>query len=432
MSAYDEQVKQAVAAMKAGRKDDARAILLDVVEQDERHETAWLYLSALVDTLEEQQICLENVLAINPANAKARKGLEALSQKLAAQKPGSTGSPSASPFSAPPPLSSAPAAPAPRPASSGTRSSSPFEAEFPGAPGNSVADSSPGAFAPYDAGASSGAAAPPPFDESLDWFSSEPETPAASEPPTYDPFASATSVDWGRDDKPAVYGSGKQVDLPSAQEYEDWVQGLNLGGEPAAYPPPPAWNVPESTSPFVPDGAAPFGDTSFMVDSGPAGPGDQPGGKEQPDPFGGDSFGTPWESEPPAFADQGFAESPPAVDISFPFGGESGDVEDFASPFGSVEPEPITPGRSAGQPPKEDDDLTFSFDDDDAGSALAATATPAAPHKAASAPQSGYFRYIPSDIEAAPGGIGLRSLMLLAGVVLLALLNVVSFAYLLL
>jgi len=116
----------------------------------------------------------------------------------------------------------------------------------------------PDVFTPYSSGVSSGAPSSPPFDDSLDWFSAEAETqgveaetPGVSEPPAFDPFAPATSVDWGRDDKPAAYGSGKQVELPSAQEYDDWVQGLNLGGGAAAtYPLSPAGNVPEGASPF--------------------------------------------------------------------------------------------------------------------------------------------------------------------------------------
>jgi hypothetical protein len=188
----------------------------------------------------------------------------------------------------------------------------------------------------------------------------------------------------------------------------------------------------------VPDGTLPFGDTSFMVDSGPFVSGDQPTSKEQPDPFGGDAFGTPWESEPTAFSDEGLPGTASMGDASFPFGG---DAEGFASPFASREPEtPFTRSRETGTAGKEDD-LTFSFDDDEATSGTAAgsglagiapsAAAPAA-QKAAPAAQSGYFRYIPADIEAAPGGIGLRSLILLAGTVGLALFNVVSFAYLLL
>jgi hypothetical protein len=396
MAESNEQIKQAVAAMKAGRSDEARTILLDIVEKDERNESAWLYLSALVDTLEEQQICLENVLAIDPANEKARKGLQTVSQKLAAQQPGSTGAAPASPLSVGVPTSPAAAPPPPRSAP-------------------------PGAS---------------PFDDSLDWFSAEPETPPAAEPPAFDPFAPATSVDWGRDDQPAAYGSGKQVDLPSAQEYEDWVQGLNLGGEaPAEFPLPSAGGAPESTAPFVPDTAPLFGDTSFMVDSESLAPGDTSAGPKPPDPFAPSAFGAPWESEPLAFSDDSATAAPSSVEeASFPFRGRSSDAEEFASPFASLESEAVSSSSPAIQAAGTDDDLTFTFDDEEDTGDIpdsAPSTAPAAP-QAASAAVGAYFRYIPADIETAPGGIGLRSLILLAAVVVLAVLNVVSFAYLLL
>jgi len=77
----DELLKQGIAALKAGRKAEARNLLMQVVEQDERNEMAWLWLSGAVDTDEERRICLENVLAINPNNGVARRGLESLIAK---------------------------------------------------------------------------------------------------------------------------------------------------------------------------------------------------------------------------------------------------------------------------------------------------------------------------------------------------------------
>ncbi len=43
---------------------------------------AWLWLSGVVETDEECQICLENVLVINPENISARRGLESLARKV--------------------------------------------------------------------------------------------------------------------------------------------------------------------------------------------------------------------------------------------------------------------------------------------------------------------------------------------------------------
>jgi hypothetical protein len=96
-------VREGVTALKAGKKDEARTLLMKAVELDQHHEEAWLYLSGVVETEEDQQTCLENVLAINPANERARKGLQYLEQKRTGVVP------------APPPPR--PSAPPPPPAS---------------------------------------------------------------------------------------------------------------------------------------------------------------------------------------------------------------------------------------------------------------------------------------------------------------------------
>jgi hypothetical protein len=63
---------QGMAAAKAGRRSQAYSLLLDAVELDQRNELAWLWLSAVADNPDDQRICLENVLTINPGNAEAR------------------------------------------------------------------------------------------------------------------------------------------------------------------------------------------------------------------------------------------------------------------------------------------------------------------------------------------------------------------------
>ncbi|MEE8392675.1 MAG: hypothetical protein V3S14_18000 [Anaerolineae bacterium] len=75
----DDLLKQGIAALKEGRKAEARRLLAQVVEQDARNETAWLWMSGVVDTDTERRICLKNVLAINPNNGIAKRGLENLS-----------------------------------------------------------------------------------------------------------------------------------------------------------------------------------------------------------------------------------------------------------------------------------------------------------------------------------------------------------------
>jgi tetratricopeptide (TPR) repeat protein len=71
-------LKEGIQAARDGRKADARRLLLQVVEQDERNEMAWLWLSGVVESDDDRLICLENVLAINPDNGPAKKGLARL------------------------------------------------------------------------------------------------------------------------------------------------------------------------------------------------------------------------------------------------------------------------------------------------------------------------------------------------------------------
>lgn len=80
-------VQQGIAAAQAGDKDRARRILLEVTEYDEYNEQAWLWLSGVVEDLEEMQLCLENVLMINPSNEQARQGLDWVQSQLAQQQP---------------------------------------------------------------------------------------------------------------------------------------------------------------------------------------------------------------------------------------------------------------------------------------------------------------------------------------------------------
>lgn len=73
-------LKEGVQAARDGRKADARRLLLQVVEQDERNEKAWIWLSYVVESDDDRLVCLENVLAINPDNGSAKKGLARLNE----------------------------------------------------------------------------------------------------------------------------------------------------------------------------------------------------------------------------------------------------------------------------------------------------------------------------------------------------------------
>ena len=78
-----ELVDLGVYELKAGREEQAREALRRAVTLDEAYERGWLWLSAVVDD-RDKMVCLETVLSINPRNAHAHAGIEALRRKLEA------------------------------------------------------------------------------------------------------------------------------------------------------------------------------------------------------------------------------------------------------------------------------------------------------------------------------------------------------------
>ncbi|MCB9078634.1 MAG: thermonuclease family protein [Anaerolineaceae bacterium] len=74
-------LKKAIAAIKAGDKETARDFLLALLNEQPENEAAWLWLTNAVDGYEQKVKCLEQVLAINPANEKAKQGLIFLQKK---------------------------------------------------------------------------------------------------------------------------------------------------------------------------------------------------------------------------------------------------------------------------------------------------------------------------------------------------------------
>ena len=112
-----------IAAARSGQAARARDLLMQVVEADENNESAWLWLSGVVESLEDRQVCLENVLALNPDSVAAQKGLAWIDQQranqglsLEAASPAETPPPSPLELDAPPAAYQAAAPPAPPPA----------------------------------------------------------------------------------------------------------------------------------------------------------------------------------------------------------------------------------------------------------------------------------------------------------------------------
>src|SRR5690242_4786663 len=95
-------------AVREGRHADAQGLLLQVIEHDEENELAWLWLSGAMDDPADQQVALENVLALNPGNAAAQQGLAYLRSRygdLGGAPPAATPA-SAGEWTPPPPRSS--------------------------------------------------------------------------------------------------------------------------------------------------------------------------------------------------------------------------------------------------------------------------------------------------------------------------------------
>lgn len=98
MATIEQLMESARAAARDGKPEEAQQLFMQVVEADEKNELAWLELSNLVPDPADKQVCLENVLTINPAHEQARQALIAIGGT-----PPSPPAPAPAPKPAPPP-----------------------------------------------------------------------------------------------------------------------------------------------------------------------------------------------------------------------------------------------------------------------------------------------------------------------------------------
>lgn len=66
---------EAIAAARAGDKARAKDLLTRLLRIDKDYPEHWLWMSAVVETRQEQIYCLENLLRVDPGNPVARRGL---------------------------------------------------------------------------------------------------------------------------------------------------------------------------------------------------------------------------------------------------------------------------------------------------------------------------------------------------------------------
>jgi hypothetical protein len=79
----DHLLRNGVAALKAGRRAEAYALLLELIEQDEANEMAWLWMARCVVDRDAKRKCFERALRINPDNQRAVQGLKRLDAQSA-------------------------------------------------------------------------------------------------------------------------------------------------------------------------------------------------------------------------------------------------------------------------------------------------------------------------------------------------------------
>ncbi|WP_129632790.1 YIP1 family protein [Candidatus Oscillochloris fontis] len=90
-------LEQGRAAIQAGDRARARALLMAAVRANPQSAAAWLWLSGVLDTPAQQRECLQRALALEPDNLLAQRGLAALQRAeevappLPATRPGSEG-----------------------------------------------------------------------------------------------------------------------------------------------------------------------------------------------------------------------------------------------------------------------------------------------------------------------------------------------------
>lgn len=70
-----DRLLDAVDLIKDNRREDAHALLRDLIREDSDFEDAWLWMSVAVGTLDQASVCLDNVLRINPGNYEAAGAL---------------------------------------------------------------------------------------------------------------------------------------------------------------------------------------------------------------------------------------------------------------------------------------------------------------------------------------------------------------------
>jgi len=77
----EEMLNHGIAAVKAGKMQEAQDWLVALLQIDRYNEQGWLWLSGAADNDQDRLECIQEVLKINPDNVFAQRGLAALQAK---------------------------------------------------------------------------------------------------------------------------------------------------------------------------------------------------------------------------------------------------------------------------------------------------------------------------------------------------------------
>ncbi|MEL6148410.1 MAG: hypothetical protein AAFR56_02215, partial [Chloroflexota bacterium] len=66
-----DRLLDAIDLIKEDRREEARVLLRQLINEDGNFEDAWLWMSVAVDSIDQSYVCLDNVLRVNPSNHRA-------------------------------------------------------------------------------------------------------------------------------------------------------------------------------------------------------------------------------------------------------------------------------------------------------------------------------------------------------------------------
>ncbi|NJL93567.1 MAG: hypothetical protein HC915_07470, partial [Anaerolineae bacterium] len=87
MSEVQSLIVQAKKAYASRDKEKAKDLLLKAIDLDERNESAWMLMTAVATTLDEQLICLETCCGSTPTTKKPNRPARKSTRSKGARRP---------------------------------------------------------------------------------------------------------------------------------------------------------------------------------------------------------------------------------------------------------------------------------------------------------------------------------------------------------